>query len=358
MGSRHSFYYTGFPRLRAYVVLAGIAGCALALTASATASGSIGLFVAAAAAWVLLVFLCLALVRQVGVYLGRKPAITIDEDGISLPRLIGAPRHHRWSAVTELELKMPGDRCSALLRGACGLVVIPLSELNVEPMSVWDALRGCRHAAWIKREQLVSKGGADDPLQPTGGLQPGPQPDAAQDGSCEAGHRAAAISGAKRARVSVMLRSFPGSLLLLVATYAMFYVIVRYGSLFNSADSVLAMGAIFRLAARRAAVAHADQDNVILVSALAPLIPALVLSVLNRGRGSKRRVGLHGNSAAQALLLCSWLAWMATGMVVPYVPATQQFAPVPLLIANEAVVIALAASELWLSRERRKSAGA
>jgi hypothetical protein len=124
--------------------------------------------------------------------------------------------------------------------------------------------------------------------------------------------------------------------------YAPFYVAIRYASALSGLDAVLAHSAIFRALATRAAVARLNQDNLVLVSFLAPVIPLLLFGAFYKRGAREHELGSRPvRSTVVTLLLCGWLVWLATGMIIPFVPAAWQFAGIPLLIIHELLVLIL-----------------
>lgn len=153
------FYYVRSARLRAYVAISVTAVLAVGLTDRAFAATAgldqptehalpaLGLWIATAVlGWGLLIILATGLVRRIGAFRAREPAITVGDEGICLPAAFGKPLRLMWSDVAEMRLRRRGDRCTAVIRRGGGLVVVPLADLDVDPMGVWDALSRSRQA--------------------------------------------------------------------------------------------------------------------------------------------------------------------------------------------------------------------
>lgn len=137
--------------------------------------------------------------------------------------------------------------------------------------------------------------------------------------------------------------------------YMPFYLMTRYLPLFNRVDSILARGSIFHFVARRAALDHVDQDNVVLVVASAPAFPLLFLTAWCWSRKGCDRREYSLSDLLITFALCAWLVWVSSGMVLPGLSASRQFVPLPLLFLNEFVVLTVAACALAGSRQTRDS---
>ena len=158
MRGRHEFRYANPPRGTEYLLVVGASALALGLTALAivgtldpeqqveNALDNYGLWFIAAAAWAAPLVLGLSTWRRIKAFRDKKPAVAVDENGITLRSWTGTAIDLKWTEVSELDFDhRPGAACLRIRAGTISGET-SLEGLTERPSVVWDAIRRCREA--------------------------------------------------------------------------------------------------------------------------------------------------------------------------------------------------------------------
>jgi hypothetical protein len=156
MTRQYQFRYSGSPRVADHLAEVGMLAMAMFLTAVAIISvvdpsqragnvvDDLGIWFVAAIAWTLPTLFGLGIWRRARAYREGKPAIAVDDSGITLPGWTGKPVEFKWSDVTGLELEQRRGKSTLRIRAATIVGAASLDGLDVNPAKVWDLISQCR----------------------------------------------------------------------------------------------------------------------------------------------------------------------------------------------------------------------